>query len=97
MSRTSLVALGAPALFVFLWSTGFISAKLGLPHVEPMTFLTLRFVVVALGFAALTAWLRLRWPAPRAMLHQMVAGLLLHGVYLGGVFAAIDQGVEAAG
>ena len=95
MSRASLVALGAPALFVFLWSTGFISAKLGLPHVEPMTFLALRFAVVALGFLALVVWLRLRWPSPTAMLHQMVAGLLLHGVYLGGVFAAIDQGVEA--
>ena len=95
MSRASLVALGAPALFVFLWSTGFISAKLGLPHVEPMTFLTLRFAVVALGFLALVLWLKLRWPRPMAMLHQMVVGLLLHGVYLGGVFAAIDQGVEA--
>lgn len=95
MNRAAFVAWGAPALFVFLWSTGFISAKLGLPHVEPMTFLTLRFGVVAVGFAALSFWLRLRWPAPRAMLHQMTAGLLLHGVYLGGVFAAIDQGVEA--
>ncbi len=95
MSRGSLVTLGAPALFVFLWSTGFISAKLGLPHVEPMTFLALRFSVVALGFLGLALWLRLRWPTPRAMLHQMVVGLLLHAVYLGGVFAAIDQGVEA--
>ena len=95
MSRASLVGLGAPALFVFLWSTGFISAKLGLPHVEPMTFLTLRFAVVALGFWGLVLWLKLRWPRPMAMLHQMVVGLLLHGIYLGGVFAAIDQGVEA--
>jgi drug/metabolite transporter (DMT)-like permease len=95
MSRPSLVAMGAPALFVFLWSTGFISAKLALPHIEPMTFLTLRFAVVALGFLGLVLWLGLRWPSPVAMLHQLMAGLLLHAVYLGGVFVAIDQGVEA--
>jgi drug/metabolite transporter (DMT)-like permease len=95
MTIRSLAALGAPALFVFLWSTGFISAKLGLPHIEPMTFLTLRFAVVALGFLVLALWLGLRWPRPMAVLHQLVVGLLLHAVYLGGVFVAIDQGVEA--
>jgi drug/metabolite transporter (DMT)-like permease len=95
MSRTAIMALGAPALFVFLWSTGFISAKLGLPHIEPMTFLALRFAIAAVGFLGIVLWLRLRWPGPRAILQQLVAGLLLHGVYLGGVFVAIDQGVEA--
>jgi drug/metabolite transporter (DMT)-like permease len=95
MNRAGLVALGAPALFVFLWSTGFISAKLGLPHIEPMTFLALRFGVVASGFLAISLWLDLRWPGPIDTLHQVAAGLLLHALYLGGVFAAIDQGVEA--
>lgn len=95
MTRSALLALGAPALFVFLWSTGFISAKLGLPHAEPMTFLTLRFAVVALGFLALALWQGLRWPGPRALMHQAVVGLLLQATYLGGVFVAIDQGVEA--
>ena len=51
--RHSLMTLGAPALFVFLWSTGFISAKLGLPYIEPLTFLALRFAVAALGFLAI--------------------------------------------
>lgn len=95
MSSTALLGIGAPALFVFLWSTGFISAKLGLPYIEPMTFLALRFGIAALGFLGIVLWLRLRWPRPRDMLHQMVSGLLLHGVYLGGVFVAIAQGVEA--
>jgi drug/metabolite transporter (DMT)-like permease len=95
MSRADLLGIGAPALFVFLWSTGFISAKLGLPHIEPMTFLALRFGIAALGFLGLVLWLGLRWPRPRDMLHQMMSGLLLHGVYLGGVFVAIAQGVEA--
>lgn len=95
IAAMSLLTLGAPALFVFLWSTGFISAKLGLPFAEPMTFLSLRFAAVSLGFLAVSLWLRLRWPRPRAMLHQVVVGLLLHGLYLGGVFLAIDNGVEA--
>ena len=95
MSRTSLLAVGAPALFVFLWSTGFISAKLGLPYIEPMTFLVLRFVATGAGFLALVLWLGLAWPSPRVVLHQCVAGLLLQGVYLGGVFASLALGVEA--
>lgn len=95
MSRASLLAIGAPALFVFLWSTGFISAKLGLPYIEPMTFLVLRFLATALGFLAVVLWLGLAWPSPRIILHQCVAGLLLQGVYLGGVFASLAAGVEA--
>ncbi len=95
MSRAGLLAVGAPALFVFLWSTGFISAKLGLPYIEPMTFLVLRFVATGAGFLALVLWLGLAWPGPRVVLHQCVAGLLLQGVYLGGVFASLALGVEA--
>ena len=43
-------------LFVVLWSTGFIGAKYGLPYVEPVTFLVLRFALVAV---ALGAWVLL--------------------------------------
>lgn len=85
-----------PGLFVLLWSTGFIGAKLGLPYAEPMTFLVLRFAIVTVLlclFAALTA---APWPQDWRMAgHIAVAGLLLHGVYLGGVFASIFHGVPA--
>lgn len=85
-----------PGLFVLLWSTGFIGAKLGLPYAEPMTFLVLRFAAVTVMlclFAALTA---APWPQDWRMAgHIAVAGLLLHGVYLGGVFASIFHGVPA--
>lgn len=85
-----------PAAFVLLWSTGFIGAKYGLPHAEPMTFLAVRMVIVTglLGLAALV--MRAPWPASWAMAgHIAVAGLLVHGVYLGGVFAAIASGLPA--
>lgn len=90
----SLGQLAAP-LFVLLWSTGFIGAKLGLPHAEPMTFLTLRFAV---GAALLGAWVLVSgaaWPDGRQLRDQIVVGVLVQFVYLGGVFAAIDRGVEA--
>jgi len=85
-----------PALFVFLWSTGFIAAKLGLPHIEPMTFLSLRFALVALLLGGLSLLVRAAWPGSwRLAGHVAVAGLLVQACYLGGVFAAVDIGLEA--
>jgi drug/metabolite transporter (DMT)-like permease len=82
-------------VFVLLWSTGFIGAKLGLPHAEPMTFLALRFAIAA---ALLSVWVLLSGaalPDRRQLRDQAVIGALVQFVYLGGVFAAIDRGVEA--
>lgn len=86
----------APALFVFLWSTGFIGAKLGLPHAEPLTFLLLRYAIVLVLMASAALASRARWPAgPVAVLHVAVSGVLVHAVYLGGVFVAISRGLPA--
>ena len=80
----------APPLFVFLWSTGFIGARLGTPYAEPFTFLAWRMTIATgllLVFALAT---RAPWPATaRGYLHASVAGLLVHGAYLGGVFSAV--------
>lgn len=85
-----------PALFVLLWATGFISARYGLPYAGPMTFLALR-MGLASGLLLLLALLTgATWPPdPRAALHVVVAGLLVHGGYLGAVFAAIARGMPA--
>ncbi|WP_114955129.1 DMT family transporter [Sphingosinicella terrae] len=88
--------VGVPALFVVLWSTGFIGARLGLPHAEPLTFLSLRYVLAA-GLLVLVS-IASQAPWPRRLTevgHFAVAGLLVHGVYLGGVFLGISMGVEA--
>lgn len=85
-----------PAIFVVLWSTGFVGAKYGLPYAEPFTFLLLRFVIVALLLLVAALVLHAPWPNTRAEVgHIAVAGVLVHAVYLGGVFSAIRQGVSA--
>jgi len=84
-----------PAVFVGLWSTGFIGAKLGLPHAEPLTFLGWRMVFAASLLAVVGGIARAPWPSGRMALHCMLAGLLVHGVYLGGVFEAIFRGMSA--
>jgi drug/metabolite transporter (DMT)-like permease len=85
-----------PLLFVVLWSTGFIGARLGLPHVEPLTFLAIRYVAVLALMTAIALATRAPWPRGlRTWGHIGVAGLLLHATYLGGVFMAIGRGLPA--
>ena len=97
MVRTfdKLALRGAPALFVFLWSTGFIGAKYGLPYAEPLTFLALRMALVVVIFGFIAVLTRPRWPDAHEVGHSIVAGALVHVLYLGGVFTAISQGVPA--
>ena len=88
--------IAVPALFVILWSTGFIGAKLGLPYAEPLTFLSLRLAIVVGLLLVLAVIGRAPWPAePATAGHNAVAGLLVHGGYLGGVFSAIHLGLSA--
>lgn len=94
-SPADLAIRAAPLTFVFLWSTGFIGAKFGMPYAEPMTFLTLRMAFVVAILALVVAVVRPRWPVGLEAAHSAVAGLLVHGLYLGGVFVAISQGVPA--
>ena len=85
----------APAVFVLLWASGFIGAKLGLPYAEPMTFLTVRMGVVVLVLGLIILLTQPVWPTRAGVLHSAVVGLLVHGCYLGGVFVAIDHKLPA--
>jgi drug/metabolite transporter (DMT)-like permease len=85
-----------PLLFVFLWSTGFIATKLGLPYAPPVTFLILRFAVVVVLMLPIAILFRAPWPnSPQQVAHIAVAGALLHGGYLVGVFGSIHFGMSA--
>ena len=98
MPAPSALHLAAAPLFVLLWSTGFVGAKYGLPHAEPMIFLTLRFTLAAaaLGLWAWVAGEFRRGEGPAQDFGGAVfVGLLMHAVYLGGVFTAISLGAGA--
>lgn len=89
-------AFTVPALFVVLWSTGFIGARLGLPHAEPLTFLTLRYLAVIAVMLPIAIAAGARWPASlNEYRHIASAGLLMQGGYLGGVFCAVHAGMSA--
>jgi drug/metabolite transporter (DMT)-like permease len=86
----------APLLFVFLWSTGFLGAKYGLPYAEPLSFLFVRYLIV-IGLMLIFALVsHAPWPQePRQWFHIGVSGLFVHAIYLGGVFIAIGHGLPA--
>lgn len=92
----NLLARTAPAIFVLLWSTGFVGSKLGAPYIDPMVFLTVRFVLVLPVLVLIALIWSKSWPrTPAAIGHCIVTGMLVHGIYLGGVFWAIKQGMPA--
>ncbi len=85
----------APPLFIFIWATGYIAAKLAAPHADPLTFLSWRYAGVALLMLGLALAARAAWPTPRQMLHLAVAGLGIQALYLAGVWVSIRQGLPA--
>jgi drug/metabolite transporter (DMT)-like permease len=85
-----------PLLFVFLWSTGFIGAKYGLPHAQPLTFLVIRYAAVIALMTLIALATKAPWPKTKQQwFHIAVSGLLVHAIYLGGVFSAIAKGFPA--
>jgi drug/metabolite transporter (DMT)-like permease len=94
--RSALATRGFPALFVLLWSTGFIAAKFGLPYAPPLTFLLLRFALVAALMMIVALATRAPWPRkPLEYANVAISAWLVHGAYLGGVFVALAGGMPA--
>ena len=84
----------APALFVLLWSTGFIVARAIAGHTAPALFLTARFALAALLLAALARLARVAWPRGRRLAGHLAAGALLHGFYLTASYQAVALGLS---
>jgi drug/metabolite transporter (DMT)-like permease len=85
-----------PWVFVLIWSTGFVVARLGMPHAPPLSFLAVRYFLSVLAFLVWIAVAKVAWPQTRAQwLHLGVCGVLMHAGYLGGVWAAVKLGLGA--
>lgn len=97
MSRDleNLAARAAPAIFVVLWSTGFIGTKYVIHNADPLTYLAIRMVVVVGLMAVIVAIARPAWPNRTEIGHSIVAGILVHGFYLGGTAVAISLSIPA--
>ena len=90
-----MAARAAPAIFVVLWSTGFIGTKYVLNSAEPLTYLAIRMAFVVGLMAIIVAVARPRWPDRIGVAHSAVAGILVHGIYLGGTAVAISLSIPA--
>jgi drug/metabolite transporter (DMT)-like permease len=83
-----------PAVFVLIWSTGFIVARYGMPHAPPLSFLSLRYALSIACFLPWVLWARVAWPQSRSQwLHLSATGILMHAGYLGGVWVAVKAGM----
>lgn len=91
MSYTSRLSIA----FIFLWSTAFIAFEYCAPYVEPATFISIRVFLVSVVLLIIILAMRSSWPKARAaVFHSAVVGMLIHGVYAGGSFASIHQGLS---
>src|SRR4051812_31816106 len=94
-NQEALTARAAPILFVLLWSTGFIGTKYVINNADPLTYLAIRMAVVVGLMAIIAGIARPKWPDRIGIAHSAVAGILVHGFYLGGTAIAIAHSIPA--
>jgi drug/metabolite transporter (DMT)-like permease len=95
-SRQDALVAAMPAVFVLIWSTGFIVARFGMPHAPPMKFLAVRYFFSVACFACWALAVRAAMPSSRTQVrHLAITGVLMHAGYLGGVWAAVKLGMGA--
>ena len=93
-SNAILVAV-APALFVVMWATGFVVAKLSAGHVAPVWFLGLRFPIACVFMFCVALYQRASWPDSKDAFHASVSGAFMHGGYLAPIYLAVAHGLPA--
>ncbi len=95
-TRADPLVRAMPAVFVLIWSTGFIVARYGMPHAPPMKFLVLRYALSVMAFLVWAIVAGAAWPRDRRQAgHLVITGILMQAGYLGGVWAAVKAGMGA--
>src|SRR3569833_4287206 len=92
-NQDHLAARAAPVLFVLLWSTGFIGTKYVINNADPLTYLAIRMALVVVLMAVICAVVRPVWPNRTEIGHSIVAGILVHGFYIGGTSVAKSMSI----
>lgn len=96
MSDNTGLLRAAPLLFVLIWSTGWVVAGYAAPYADPLTFLSLRYALAALAMGLIAVAMRASWPSnPSEFRHALMSGVLIHAIYLGGVWWAVRHGLPA--
>jgi drug/metabolite transporter (DMT)-like permease len=96
MAGVAALEIAAAPIFVVVWSTGFVVARVLRGEVDPNLFLAVRFALTALLFVPLVFIARARWPSSRDVPRHLAAGVLIQGIYLGGGYWAVANGLPAA-
>jgi drug/metabolite transporter (DMT)-like permease len=92
----SLLLRAMPLVFTFLWSTGWVVAGYSARYADALTFLVVRFACAATLLTLIALATGASWPrGRRAVLNVAVTGILLHGIYLAGVWWAVRHGLPA--
>ena len=85
-----------PFLFVFFWSSAFVSGQIIVQSASPFTSLSFRFIIVAFGFLLFAIFFKEKiFVKSSLILQSAVTGIFFHGFYLGGVFFSYSVGLSA--
>lgn len=93
-SHAGLLRMGAPPLFILLWSSGFIFVKIGLRYADPLTLLAVRYMLVEAILIPVALVLRPRLPRGIEWLHLGVVGLLVQAIHFGSINLALTFGLS---
>ena len=85
-----------PYLFVFFWSSAFISGQFIVQSASPFAALSFRFFIVSIFFLLFSFYFREKILVNLNLIFQAsITGILFHGFYLGGVFFSYSVGLSA--